>query len=201
MDMEPSYLALFRSGELSERVKEAYARLASCDLCPRRCGVNRLAGERGACYKNELEISHYVSAVRTELPCLVGKRGTAEIFFSGCHLKCVSCLIGNYSSFGKRVSPAELAEKMLAYQKWGGRSCAGSPSPKGHHNIQLLSPTHFVPQILEAIEIAAARGFRLPLVYNTLRMYKARRLQHPKKLPCHRVCHGHKADLEYYGVF
>lgn len=165
-DVEPSYLALFRSGELAARVKEAYARLASCDLCPRHCGVNRLAGEKGACHKGaDLQISHYSVLIRTEEPFLVGKHGTAEVAFSGCHLGCVYCIFGSFNFFGKRISPKELAEDMLNFQKRGARSCMGvAPSC---HNLQLLSPTHFIPQILEALEIAVSRGFRLPLVYNT----------------------------------
>ncbi|SHF70805.1 putative pyruvate formate lyase activating enzyme [Desulfofundulus australicus DSM 11792] len=155
MDVEPSYLKLFRSGELAARVKEAYDRLTSCDLCPLRCGANRAAGEEGACLKGAMEIAWSMVRVRGIEPFLVGKRGAGEVTFSGCHLHCIYCVIKPYASFGRQINPAELAELMLTFQE------------RGCHNLQLVSPTHFVPHILEALEIAVSRGFRLPLVYNT----------------------------------
>ncbi len=157
MTTEPSYLTLFRSGELAARVKEAYKRLTSCTICPHHCGVNRLAGEKGFCRGGELPaVSSYGPHFGEEAP-LVGFRGSGTIFFTYCNMKCVYCQ--NYElswlGIGKEITPEELAGIMLLLQ-----------DKYGCHNINLVSPTHFVPQILAALEVAAGQGLRLPLVYN-----------------------------------
>jgi len=143
--------------ELRRRVAAAYRRLKSCDLCPRRCGVNRLKGERGACRGGrEAVVSSYGPHFGEEAP-LVGTRGSGTIFFAYCTLHCVFCQNYELSHHGEGepVSVARLARMMLALELMG---C---------HNINLVSPTHFVPQILAALAKAAAEGLNLPIVYNT----------------------------------
>jgi len=152
-----AYLELYHSGELKERIKLARALLQSCRLCPRHCSVNRLQGETGKCRtSHEAVVSSYSPHFGEEAP-LVGKHGSGTIFFTNCNLRCLFCQ--NYSisqlGQGERVSQEELAYMMLSLQ---AQRC---------HNINLVSPTHVVPQILEALEIAAESGLCLPLVYNS----------------------------------
>jgi putative pyruvate formate lyase activating enzyme len=155
--MAASYLSLLENGELHRRVEAAYARLESCDICPLRCGVDRTRGELGVCQTGVLaQVSSYGPHTGEERP-LSGWRGSGTIFFSRCNLRCVYCQNADISqlSSGQEVSPAELAAIMLELQ---GRGC---------HNINLVSPSHVVPQILAAVEVAARGGLTLPLVYNT----------------------------------
>jgi putative pyruvate formate lyase activating enzyme len=154
---EPAYLALAASSELAHRVKEAYARLAACDLCPRGCLVDRLVGELGVCRTGErARVSSFGPHLGEEDP-LRGWRGSGTIFFTRCNLHCQYCQNADISQTddGDLLEPEELAAIMLQLQVHG---C---------HNINLVSPTHVVPQILAAVLIAAAAGLRLPLVYNT----------------------------------
>ncbi len=154
---EPSYVALWRNGVLARRVQAAYARLAACDICPRRCLVNRRAGELGICRTGErARISSFGPHHGEENP-LRGWRGSGTIFFTRCNLHCQYCQNFDISQTddGDAVEPEELAAIMLQLQAWG---C---------HNINLVSPTHVVPQILAAVLIAVQAGLRLPLVYNT----------------------------------
>jgi putative pyruvate formate lyase activating enzyme len=143
--------------DLRERAEAARMLLGECGLCIRRCGRNRLEEERGWCRAgSELRISGYGPHFGEEPP-LVGRRGSGTIFFSHCTMGCVFCQ--NYETSlegrGERVTGAELAAIMLELQA------------DGCHNINLVSPTHYVPQILEAVAIAAAEGLSIPLVYNT----------------------------------
>ncbi len=152
-----AYLDLYHSGKLKERVQAAKSLLQSCSVCPRGCSVNRLEGETGKCRTfREAMISSYGPHLGEEAP-LVGRRGSGTIFFTNCNLRCIFCQ--NYSisqlGEGEKVSKEELAHMMLSLQA------------QGCHNINLVSPTHVVPQILEALEVAAEAGLRLPLVYNT----------------------------------
>jgi putative pyruvate formate lyase activating enzyme len=152
-----AYLELYRSGKLAERVEAARALLKNCRLCPRHCGINRLADEMGKCHTGKLVVvSSYGPHFGEEAP-LVGKHGSGTIFFTNCNLKCLFCQ--NYSisqiGDGTEVSDEELAGMMLALQS------------RGCHNINLVSPTHVVPQILQGLEIAINLGLRLPLVYNS----------------------------------
>ena len=155
---EPAYLQLHRSGELKERVKAAYARLEACDICPRECGANRLESDKKAvCRTGERAvISSYAPHFGEESP-LVGRGGSGTIFFSWCNLKCQFCQ--NYEisqlGYGQKVEPENIAAMMLRLQTMG---C---------HNINFVSPSHVVPQILAGLLIAAEAGLRLPLVYNT----------------------------------
>ena len=152
-----AYLELYRSGKLVERVEAARALLKNCQLCPRHCGINRLENEKGQCRTGKLAaISSYGPHFGEEAP-LVGTRGSGTIFFTNCNLKCLFCQ--NYSisqlGDGNEITKEELAKIMLTLQD------------RGCHNINLVSPTHVVPQILEALEIAINLGLRLPLVYNS----------------------------------
>lgn len=151
------YLELYRSGKLKERAQAALSLLESCSVCPRNCGVNRLAGERGACRTaREAFVSSYGPHFGEEAP-LVGRRGSGTIFFTNCNLRCVFCQNYPISHLGEghKVSKEELAYIMLDLQ---AQRC---------HNINLVSPTHVVPQILEALETAAQSGLSVPLVYNS----------------------------------
>jgi putative pyruvate formate lyase activating enzyme len=152
-----AYLELYRSGKLRERIEAAVYLLESCSLCPRSCGVNRLTGDVGKCRTpREAIVSSYGPHFGEEAP-LVGGHGSGTIFFTNCNLRCQFCQ--NYSisqlGEGEKVNKEELADMMLSLQA------------KGCHNINLVSPTHVVPQILEALEIAVESGLDLPLVYNS----------------------------------
>lgn len=152
-----AYAELQRSGKLSERVNTALSLLEACSVCPRSCGVNRLASELGGCRTpRQAIVSSYGPHFGEEAP-LVGRHGSGTIFFANCNLGCLFCQ--NYSisqlGEGEQVEKEELADIMLRLQE------------KGCHNINLVSPTHVVPQILEALEIATESGLHLPLVYNS----------------------------------
>ena len=128
--------------------------LKSCDICPRNCQVNRLNDERGFCRAGK-DIYYYSAFLHQgEEPAISGTCGSGTIFFSGCNLQCLYCQNHKFSTSltGKRVSPQELASIMLSLQ-----------SQKAH-NINLVTPTHFLPQILESLEIAS---LDIPIVYNT----------------------------------
>lgn len=152
------YVALYESGELSERAKQAYARLTACDICPRCCGVNRLESAKGAgCHTGEMAwVSSYQAHFGEESP-LVGVHGSGTIFFTHCNLRCQYCQNYDISQQGRgqEVEPEEIAVMMLQLQS------------AGCHNINLVSPSHVVPQILAAVLIAVEAGLRVPLVYNT----------------------------------
>ena len=131
--------------------------LEGCRLCPRQCGVNRPAGESGQCHiTDQVVISSYGPHFGEESP-LVGRHGSGTIFFTYCNLHCIFCQNYTISQLGEGfpVNSEELARMMLSLQA------------KGCHNINLVSPTHVVPYILDALEIAAGKGLHLPLVYNS----------------------------------
>ena len=153
----PSYLALFENGAFGARVAAALSLLEACRLCPRTCGVNRLDGKTGVCRTGRRAIVSSAAPHFGEEKPLVGNRGSGAIFFSGCNLKCLFCQNYEISHLlaGDEVSAGRLAMLMLHLQKIG---C---------HNLNLVTPTHVVPQILEALELAVKGGFRLPIVYNT----------------------------------
>ena len=155
---EPAYLALIGPGELGRRVEEAYRRLADCDLCARYCHVDRRKSIRGAaCRTGERAVVNSFGPHHGEEDPLRGAHGSGTIFFSWCNLRCVFCQNWEISQkgIGREVEPEELAGMMLALQD------------EGCHNVNLVTPSHVVAQILAAVAIAAARGLRLPLVYNT----------------------------------
>lgn len=152
-----SYLRLLGSGELEERASLAMEMLSSCDVCPRKCGIDRTSGETGYCRGGLIpKISSYGPHFGEEPP-LVGRYGSGTIFFTGCNMKCLFCQ--NYSisqlDSGSEITCEELAGIMLSLQD------------RGCHNINLVSPTHFAPQIVQAVLLAAKEGLSIPLVYNT----------------------------------
>jgi putative pyruvate formate lyase activating enzyme len=156
-DFEPAYLALHRSGELKRRGEELWAIMESCKLCPRQCCVNRLKGNEGFCHaSSKLEIASFHPHFGEERP-LVGKGGSGTVFFSNCGLRCVFCINWDISweGRGEPKTVEDLAGMMIALQA------------KGCHNINVVTPTHYSPHIVRALDLAAARGLRLPVVYNT----------------------------------
>ena len=155
---EPAYLKLHKSGELKRRAEELWAVMESCQLCPRRCGVNRLEGMSGFCHApgSTLVVASAHPHFGEEIP-LVGKGGSGTIFLTHCNLRCVFCQNYDISQLGRghKSTIVELAAMMLRLQEIG---C---------HNINLVTPTHYSAPILKALDIAAAAGLRLPIVYNT----------------------------------
>ncbi len=156
-DTHPAYLALLRTGELAERTKEAYRLLSLCHVCAWHCKADRIAGEEGMC---RIGLKARVSSAGPhfgEEILLRGWRGSGTIFFTGCNLRCQFCQNSDISqtTVGQQLEPEELAGMMLDLQDLG---C---------HNINLVSPSHVAPQIMAALLVAAERGLRLPLVYNT----------------------------------
>jgi putative pyruvate formate lyase activating enzyme len=152
-----SYLALADSGELKSRAERAGQMLADCNACARYCRVNRLQGELGACRTGaHAIISSYGPHFGEEAP-LVGDHGSGTIFLTNCNLRCIFCQNYDISQEGqgRAVTPEGLAAMMLTLQE------------QGCHNINFVSPSHQVPQILAGLVIAAAQGLRVPLVYNT----------------------------------
>jgi putative pyruvate formate lyase activating enzyme len=154
---EPAYIRLHCCGELSLRVERALELLQGCRVCPRHCRVNRLDNKFAVCRTGRYATVSSYSPHHGEEGCLRGWRGSGTIFFSGCNLRCVYCQ--NFDiSWRVKGSPTpsrELAAMMLELQ---GCGC---------HNINLVTPEHVVPQILEALPFAIEAGLRLPIVYNT----------------------------------
>ncbi len=151
------YMDLHRDGRLKQRAEKAYAILSDCTLCPRNCHVDRIAGEIGFCRTGrDPVIASYSPHFGEEQP-LVGRRGSGTIFFANCNLACIYCQNYDISQCdrGFQVPVLDLADIMIKLQK------------KGCHNINLVSPSHQVPAILEALDIAAGMGLTLPIVYNT----------------------------------
>ena len=159
--MEPGYIALYRSGELERRAQALEARLASCDICPRECRVNRLQDELGYCHSGRLPVVSTACAHHGEEPALSGTRGSGTIFFGNCNMRCIYCQNYQISQDWRNQKRNEidcltLADRMLYLQ-----------DELGCHNINLVSPSHFVPQILRAVVEAVPGGLRVPLVYNS----------------------------------
>jgi len=153
----PAYLRLYEEGGLEDRVSKVQAMLKSCRLCPRECAVDRTSGEKGVCRTGELAVVSSYSPHFGEEDPLVGARGSGTIFFSHCNLLCLFCQNYEISHLGegREVAPAQLTKMMLSLQQMG---C---------HNINFVSPSHVVAQILAALPQAVAEGLRVPLVYNT----------------------------------
>jgi len=154
---EAGYRKLHQSGELHERIEAAYRLMSPrCELCPRRCKVDRLAGQLGVCRTGKNPIVSGYGPHFGEEPPLVGYNGSGTIFFTNCNLRCIFCQ--NYEisqeGIGREVDIQDLAEMMLNLAR------------RGCHNINLVTPTHQVPQILSALEVAAEAGLDLPVVYN-----------------------------------
>jgi putative pyruvate formate lyase activating enzyme len=157
IDFIPAYLNILDNGELAKRVSEAYEHLSICDVCAWECPVDRRAGKIGVCRTGELaRVSSYGPHMGEEDP-LRGWRGSGTIFFTRCNLRCQYCQNHDISQSdsGDEVEPEKIARMMLELQSLG---C---------HNINFVSPSHVVPQILAAVLIAAQAGLKIPLVYNT----------------------------------
>ena len=153
----PSYLELEKKGLISERVEKLYAHYENCTLCPRDCRVNRKEGQTGKCQATaKVKVSSAFPHFGEEAP-LVGQKGSGTIFFSNCGLRCVYCQNYEISLEGEgvEITDQRLAETMIKVQKMG---C---------HNINLVTPTHYSPSIVHAVQLAIPMGLHIPLVYNT----------------------------------
>jgi putative pyruvate formate lyase activating enzyme len=154
---KPAYMETYSKGLLKEKITQANEILKACVLCPRACGVDRLSGEKGICQTGEHAIVSSYNAHFGEENPLVGNHGSGTIFFARCNLLCIFCQNYDISHEGEGVdfSSEQLAMAMLFLQD------------KGCPNINFVTPTHVVPQILAALEKAIEAGLRVPLVYNT----------------------------------
>ena len=152
-----SYLELYNSGELLERVRRGYARLKRCDLCPHLCGVNRLARETGVCRAGARPRIASANVHWGEEPPISGTKGSGTIFLSGCSLHCRFCQNFPISQLrnGNDLTTGELAAKYMKLQSLGV------------HNINFVTPTHYLPQILASLYLAIGKGLRLPIVWNS----------------------------------
>jgi putative pyruvate formate lyase activating enzyme len=157
-EFDAAYLELLRTGELQRRVEEAHTMLEECRLCGRECRVNRLESTEGAVCRTggKAVVSSFNAHFGEENP-LVGQHGSGTIFFTNCNLKCQFCQNYEISQLGegREVSPEEIAAMMVHLQS------------RGCHNINFVSPTHVIPQIMAALLLAAEQGLRVPLVHNT----------------------------------
>jgi putative pyruvate formate lyase activating enzyme len=154
---QPCYIETFFNNELREKREILEEIFNSCSLCPWNCGVNRKENEQGRCRAgNALKVAKALPHFGEE-PVLTGTHGSGTIFFTYCHLQCTFCQ--NYQisqeNLGREMTTDELAFSMLSLQE------------QGCHNINLVSPTHFLPHIVAALEIAIPAGLSLPLVYNS----------------------------------
>ncbi len=154
--MASRYLKLIRSGEIDERIRQAWQLAENCHLCPRSCEAKRLEGETGTCGANDtLRISTFIRH-RGEEPVLSGTRGSGTVFFSHCGLRCRLCQNWqiSFEGEGKDMSVEELAQGMLALQA------------ARVHNINWVTPSHYLPWLLTGLKLAAHQGLKIPLVYN-----------------------------------
>lgn len=154
---KPAYLRLFAQGELDNRIEQLFKKLEKCNLCPRQCGANRLKDEKGVCQTGRKALLSSFGPHFGEESPLVGRLGSGTIFFTFCNLGCIFCQNYDISHLGYG-NPAEeeyLAQVMLKLQRMG---C---------HNINFVTPTHVIPQIVKALSFAVGKGLDLPLVYNS----------------------------------
>lgn len=131
--------------------------LKNCRLCPRNCNINRLNGELGFCKSSDNIKVALVSLHHWEEPCISGTNGSGTVFFSNCNLKCVFCQNHKISAegIGKEISVERLSEIFLEQQQ------------RGAHNINLVTPTHYVPQIIKSLDLAKSKGLNIPILFNT----------------------------------
>jgi putative pyruvate formate lyase activating enzyme len=156
MAFKPSYLKLVETGEMEERINKLYKILEKCELCPRKCHANRLEDQKGICRSGlKMKISSSFPHFGEE-DVLVGSNGSGTIFLSNCSLRCIYCQNYEISHLGEgeERSEEEVAEMMISLQR------------RGCHNINLVTPTHYAPQLVKSISIAAKRGLHLPIVWN-----------------------------------
>jgi len=154
---KPAYIDTVSDGTIKEKIRDAFEILEDCVLCPRLCGVNRLSGETGVCKTGKnAAVSNFNPHFGEESP-LVGTHGSGTIFFTRCNLLCIFCQNYDISheAYGEEVSAEQIAGMMLMLQR------------SGCHNINFVTPSHVIPQILAAVEIAAEKGLCVPLIYNT----------------------------------
>ncbi|HUU50888.1 MAG TPA: radical SAM protein [Nitrospinota bacterium] len=156
MPYEPPYINLHKKGGLNRRKEQLFGLLESCTLCPRKCRVNRLEGEEGYCGAGKDLIVSSVFPHFGEEPPLVGMNGSGTIFLTHCNLLCVFCQNYDIShqGQGQKISIRDLAEHMIYLQS------------RGCHNINFVTPTHYISQIIAALPEAIERGLKIPLVYN-----------------------------------
>ena len=156
-DFEPAYLATWRAGRLESKVEAALHELADCRICPRNCGVNRLANEMRTCHTGRYAIVSSAFPHFGEEDCLRGWKGSGTIFFGLCNLRCSFCQNWDISQrkMGQEMRGEQIADRMLDLQA------------RGCHNINFVTPEHVAPQVVEAIAAAVPRGLRVPIVYNT----------------------------------
>jgi len=156
-DFEPAYLGVVRRGGLPARVEAALAELACCRACPRDCGIDRLRNQKKVCKVGRRAVVSSAFPHFGEEDCLRGWAGSGTVFFGWCNLRCVFCQNWKISQrpAGRELDAEELASVFLAIQR------------QGCHNLNLVTPEHVVPQVVEALAIAVTRGLRLPIVYNT----------------------------------
>lgn len=156
--MQPRYLEAYRSGALKKIVEKTLRGLESCSICPRRCRVNRLKGEKGFCQTGfKAKVCSFMLH-HGEEPPISGERGSGAIFFAECNMACIYCQNYEFSQLGqggREAEPEELAALMVQLQGMGA------------HNINLVTPTHVMPQILQALLIAIPNGLKIPIIYNT----------------------------------
>ena len=155
--MPPSCLKSYQNGSLQEKAETLYNRLASCDICPRICKTNRLNNQLGFCKTGKKAKVYSYFCHHGEEPGISGTNGSGTIFFSSCNLRCVYCQNYEFSQTdrGKEAGEEELASFMLELQQ------------EGAHNINFVTPTHNIPQILKALVLAVEKGLKIPLVYNS----------------------------------
>lgn len=155
--MYPAYLESYHNGNLERAIEETFQMLESCYICPRSCRVNRLKNERGFCRVGVKPRVYSFMPHQGEEPPISGQQGSGTIFFSYCNMACVYCQNYEFSQLGegREVDFTELAQFMLELQNMG---C---------HNLNFVTPTHVMPQILKALSIAIGKGLKIPIVYNT----------------------------------
>ncbi|PIQ90973.1 MAG: radical SAM protein [Candidatus Omnitrophica bacterium CG11_big_fil_rev_8_21_14_0_20_41_12] len=153
----PAYINLYKNGRLKEIADQLFSSLESCQICPRRCKVNRLDGKVGFCKTTKLPKIYSFMPHHGEEPPISGAKGSGTIFFSHCNMNCIYCQNYEFSQLGagKEYTLEQLAQIMLKLQE------------EGCHNINLVTPTHVLPQILKSLELAIPQGLKIPLVYNT----------------------------------
>jgi putative pyruvate formate lyase activating enzyme len=151
----PGYQRL-SAAEFDRRVEQLWERYDACDLCPHACGVDRTAGERGACGCDDTALVASAFPHHGEEACLRGHGGSGTVFLAGCPLSCVFCQNADISQQlrGDPATPADIAEMALDLQRTG---C---------HNVNFVTPTHVAPHLVKAVRIASDRGLDLPIVWN-----------------------------------
>ena len=157
MQFEPSYIKLYKTGELDKRIKNIAEIYKQCTLCPQKCEVDRYEGKGGKCNSSIMPTVSSASPHYGEEPPLVGYYGSGTIFFTNCNLHCIYCQNFDISqmSEGCEISYEQMAELIIALQN------------KGCHNINFVTPTHMVYPILYTLKIAIEKGLNIPLVYNS----------------------------------